>query len=110
MQRDMGDLKGAMDSLQRAANMRSNLLGDHEDTAASYHFLGLVQHGMGDSEGALQSLQKALDMRTNLLSDHGDTTSSWNELRAVRKKLSSGRSLLGKVFRLRNRHQNNDKL
>ena len=49
-------------------------------------------------------------MRTNLLGVHGDTTSSLNELRAVRKKLSSGRSLLGKVFRLRNRHQNNDKL
>ena len=109
-QNQIGDREGALDSLQRAANMRSNLLGDHEDTASSYHFLGLVQHGMGDLEGALQSLQKALDMRTNLLGDHGDTTKSLNELRAVRKKLSSGRSLLGKVFRLRNRHQNNDKL
>ena len=104
MQRDMGDLKGAMDSLQRAANMRSNLLGDHEYTASSYHELGVVQHGMGDLEGALQSLHKALDMRTNPRGDHGDTTSSLNELRAVRRKLSSGHSLLGKVFRRRNRH------
>ena len=104
MQRDIGDLKGAMDSLQRAANMRSNLLGDHEYTASSYHELGVVQHGMGDLEGALQSLHKALDMRTNPRGDHGDTTSSLNELRAVRRKLSSGHSLLGKVFRQRNRH------
>ena len=84
----MGNLKGALDSLQKAANMRSNLLGDHEYTASSYHELGVVQHGMGDLEGALQSLHQALDMRTNLLGDHGDTTSSLNELRSVRRKLS----------------------
>ena len=102
--RGMGNLKGALDSLQKAANMRSNLLGDHEYTASSYHELGVVQHGMGDLEGALQSLQKALNIRTNLLGDHGDTTSSVNELRAVRRKLSSGHSLLGKVFRRRKRH------
>lgn len=110
VQRDMGDLKGALDSLQKAANMRSNSLGDHEDTASSYHELGVIQHGMGDLKKALRSLKEALDMRTNLLGDHGDTTSSLNELRAVRKKLSSGRSVFGKVFRQKNRHENNDKL
>ena len=81
-----------LDALQKAVNMRSNLLGDHEYTANSYHELGVVQHGMGDLEGALQSLHQALDMRTNLLGDHRDTTSSLNELRAVRRKLSSGHS------------------
>ena len=50
-QRDMGDLKGAMDSLQRAANMRSSVLGDHEDTASSYHLLGVAQEEIGDREG-----------------------------------------------------------
>ena len=105
VQRNMGDLKGAMDSLQKAVNMRSNLLGDHKDTASSYHELGVVQNGMGDLKGALESLQKALDMRTNLLGDHGDTTSSLKELRAVRKKLTSGRSLFGKVFQRKNRHE-----
>ena len=105
VQRKMGDLKGAMDSLQKAVNMRSNLLGDHKDTASSYHELGVVQNGMGDLKGALESLQKALDMRTNLLGDHGDTTSSLKELRAVRKKLTSGRSLFGKVFQRKNRHE-----
>ena len=87
MQRDTGDLEGALDSLQKAANMRSNLLGGHKDTASSYHELGVVQHGMGDLKGALESLQKALDMRTNLFGDHGDTMSSLNELRAVQKKI-----------------------
>ena len=108
VQRDMEDLKGAMGSLQKAANMQSNLLGDHKDTASSYHELGVVQHGMGDLEGALQSLQKALDIRTYLLGDHGDKKSfleTLNELRAVRKKLSSGRSLFGKVFPRKNRHE-----
>ena len=60
---------------------------------------------MGDLKRALESLKKALDMRTNLLGDHGDTTSSLNELRAVRKKLSLGRSLFGKVFRRKKRHE-----
>ena len=56
--------------------MRSNVLGDHEETARSYHQLG-----------ALEFLQKASDMRVKLLGDHGDTTSSLNELRAVWSKL-----------------------
>ena len=88
--------------------MRSNSLGDHEDTASSYHELGVMQHGMGDLKRALQSLKKALDIRTNLLGDHGDTTSSLNELRVVREKLSSRSPLFGKVFRRKNRHENNN--
>ena len=103
VQRDMGDLEGAMDSLQTAANMRSRVLGDHEDTASSNHQLGLVQRDMGDLKRASDSLQKAEDMRTKLLGDHGDTTSSLNKLRAVR----GTRSLLGKVFRRKNRDKNN---
>ena len=64
--------------------MRSSVFGDHEDTASSYHELGIVQHG--ELKGALKSLQKALDTMTNLLGDHGDMTSSLKELRAVREK------------------------
>ena len=37
------------------------MLGDHENTARSYHELGVVQRGMGDLKGALESLQKASD-------------------------------------------------
>ena len=106
----MEDNEGALGSLQKAACMQSYLLGDHEDTASSYHELGVVQHGMGDLKGALKSLQKALDMRTHLFGDQGDTMSSLNELRAVQKKMSSLRSFFGKVFRPKNRHENNDKL
>ena len=36
MQHEMGDLKGASKSLEKAANMRSKMLGDHhEDTISS---------------------------------------------------------------------------
>ena len=73
----MGDLKGAMDSLQRAANMRSNLLGDHEDPASAYYRLGQVQRDMGDLKGAMDSLQRAANMRSNLLGDNKDTASSY---------------------------------
>ena len=59
MQRDSGDLEEALDSLQTAANIASNLLGNHEDTTYSSYFLGLVQCDMGDLEEALDSLQKS---------------------------------------------------
>ena len=59
----MGDLKAALDSLQKAANMRSKLLGDHEDTASSCHMLSLVLRDMEDIKGAFDSLQEAANMR-----------------------------------------------
>ena len=67
----MGELKGALDSLQKTANMRLNSCGDHDDTASSCHELGVVQHAIGDLKGALESLKIALDVRTNLLGDYG---------------------------------------
>ena len=33
--------------------MRLNSLGDHDDTASSYHELGVVQHAMGDLKGTI---------------------------------------------------------
>ena len=69
----MGDLKGAMDSLQRAANMRSSVLGDHQDTASSYYWLGQVQRDIRDIKGAIDSLQRAANMRSSVLGDHQDT-------------------------------------
>ena len=55
----MGDLEGAWDSLQRAENLRSRVLGDHEETAKSHYWFGLVQRDMGDLQAALDSSQKA---------------------------------------------------
>ena len=59
MQRDSGDLEEALDSLQTAANIASNLPGNHQDTAYSYYFLGLVQCDMGDLEEALDSTKSS---------------------------------------------------
>ena len=60
--------------------MESNLLGDHEDTAYSYFWLGSVQRDMGDLKRALDSLQKATNMRLSSLGDHEDTASSYQSL------------------------------
>ena len=72
-QQGKADLKGSLDSLQRAANMSSKLLGDHEHTALSYHRLGNVQRVMGDLKGALDSLERAANMRSSVLGDHEDS-------------------------------------
>ena len=87
VQLDTGDLTGAMDSLQSAANIRLNLLGDHEVTASSYHLLGLVQRDMGDLERALDFLQKAANMRSNVLGDDKDTASSYHWFGLVQREM-----------------------
>ena len=83
----MGDTQEAVNALQKAADMRLNLLGDHEDTARSFHCLGVVQRKVRDLNGALESLQKAADMRSNLLGGHEDMALSLNELGEVRRNL-----------------------
>ena len=52
-----------LDSLQRAAHMTCDLLGDHEDTARNFHRLGLVQRYVGNLKEALDSLQRAAQIR-----------------------------------------------
>ena len=56
VQRDMGDLKGALASSEKAANMGSNVLCDHQVTAYTYHLLGLVQRDMGNLKEASDPL------------------------------------------------------
>ena len=68
-----------MDSLQRAANMRSNLLGDHEDTADSFYWLGQVQREAGDLTTALESAQLSLRLRKELLGAHIDTAAGFHQ-------------------------------
>ena len=55
----------ALQSDQRALNIRLNLFGEeHSDTAESYVYLGVTQHSSGDFLSALQSSQRALDIKT----------------------------------------------
>ncbi|KAJ7348197.1 hypothetical protein OS493_039619 [Desmophyllum pertusum] len=60
---NMGNYPSAIEALQKASDVRSNLLGDHKDTAQSYHWLGKAKHNKRDLDGALESLQKASQMR-----------------------------------------------
>lgn len=57
--------------------MRSKVLGDHKDTANSYHSLGSAQQDKGDHYEAMNSLQKALNIRSKVLGDHEDTAKSY---------------------------------
>jgi len=56
----MGDFESAVKAFQTASDMKSTLLGDHQDTAKSYHRLGQAQSNMGDLNETLESLQKPL--------------------------------------------------
>ncbi len=79
----MGDFSLAVAAFQKASDMRSNLLGEHEVTAESYHWpLGLAQFCTRDFNGTLDSLQTASRM-----SDHHNTP--------ILQKLGSALSWLG---------------
>ena len=55
-QYSLGDFTCALQSHQRALDVRIKLLGqDHASTADSYHSLGVTQHSLGDFTSALQS-------------------------------------------------------
>ena len=52
----MGDFTSALQSNQRALDIRIKLFGEeHESTADSFRQLGVTQHMMGDFTSALQS-------------------------------------------------------
>ena len=62
-QHSLGDFTSALQSHQRALDVRIKLLGeDHASTADSYHELGVTQNSLGDFTSALQSHQRALEM------------------------------------------------
>ena len=63
-QHSFGDFSSALQSDQRALDVRIKLFGeDHAITAESYHSLGETQHSLGDFISALHSFQRALDVR-----------------------------------------------
>ena len=62
----MGDFTSAVVPFEIASGMRSTLLGDHQNTAESYHLLGVGKCVMVDYKGALESVQKALQLGRKL--------------------------------------------
>ena len=77
VQSDLGGDKGALVSLQKAAEMTFSLLGAHKNTACSYFNLGRVLYEMGDHKRASEVLHQAANMYSSLLGDHVDTALSY---------------------------------
>ncbi|XP_068752743.1 uncharacterized protein [Montipora capricornis] len=96
IQHSIGDLTSALQSKQRALDVRIKLFGeDHASTADSYHALGVTQHSLGDFSSALQSAQRALNVRIKLFGeDHASTAHSYNLLGATQRSLGDYTSAL----------------
>ena len=71
----MGNFKAALQSKQRALEIRIKLFGEeHQSTADCYYELGITQHEMGDFKAALQSNQRALEIRIKLFGEQHQST------------------------------------
>ena len=81
----MKDYKAALQSHQRALEIRIKLFGDeHERTADSYRELGVTQLQMRDYKAAHQSEQHAIVIRIKLFEDeHERTADSYRSLRVT---------------------------
>ena len=71
----MGDFKAAVQSKQRALEIRIKLFGEeHQSTADCYYSLGITQHKIGDFKAAVQSKQRALEIRIKLFGEEHQST------------------------------------
>ena len=82
IQYTMQNYSQAVQSAQRALNIRLELFGEeHASTADSYHLLGVAQHDQNDFSSALQSAGRALDIRRKLFGEkHSSTAESYHFL------------------------------
>jgi len=95
-QHELGDFNSALESNQRALDIRCKLFGeDHASTADSYHSLGITQHELGDFTSAIKSKQHALDIRRKLFGeDHSSTADSYHSLGITQHELGDFSSAL----------------
>ena len=82
IQSKMQNYSQAVQSAQRALNIRLELFGEtHPSTADSYHSLGERKHEEGEFTTALQSKQRALDIRLIVFGEqHSSTADSYHSL------------------------------
>ena len=74
-QHEQGDFTSAIQSDQRALDIRLKLFGEeHSNTANSYHSFGVTQHEHGDFTSAIQSQQRAIDSRLKLFGEEHSST------------------------------------
>ena len=78
-QHKLGNYTSALQSHQRALDIRRKLLGEeHSDTAQSYYSLGITQYNLGHYTSALQSAQRALNIRRKRFGEElSDTADSY---------------------------------
>ena len=95
-QHEQGDFSAALQSKQRALNIKLQLFGEHHSsTADSYHSLGDTQHAQGDFTSAIQSTQRALDIRHKLFGEeHSTTAESYHSLGITQQKTGDFASAL----------------
>ena len=75
IQHERGDYALALESAERALDIRRNLFGEeHSETADSYYLVGATQHSLGDYISALESKKRALDIRRKLLGEENSET------------------------------------
>jgi len=75
MEHKQGEFSSALQSKQRALDIRLKLFGEeHPSTADSYHSLGITQHEQGDFSSARQSKKRALDIRLKLSGEEHPST------------------------------------
>ena len=75
-----------MESVQKSLRLRKDLLGDHPNTADSFHEQGTIHLAMGDFTSAVEALQKAAEMNFNVRRDHINTAHSYTALVLHSKK------------------------
>ena len=79
-QHQLGEFTSALQSKQRALEIRRTLFGEeHSATADSYNSVGVTQHQLGEFTSALQSKQRALEIRRTLFGEeHSATADSYH--------------------------------
>lgn len=107
VQLDLGMNKEALYSLKKAVDMRSKLMGEtrDEETANTYHNLGIAQMRLDDFE-ALESLRKAANMFFHLFGDDKRTACSYHELGAMQLRkgdLTGALESVNEAFRMRSK-------
>ena len=86
--------KAASKAFQVAANIRSELLGEHEDTAFTHLWLGVVQLRMGAYHDALKSLEESSRIYQKINSNSELTATSSHYLGEVYVEMSNYESAL----------------
>ena len=89
LRRDMGDLAGAREPLERVLAIRRRILGDdHPDAAKARFNLGMLFHRMGDHQAALPLLAQSVEFARRLWGEnHPQTLAILSHLGNVYLKL-----------------------